>query len=100
VKEIPDAILISITTAIFVGGAVWGLAWWLSGQFNQVRALVYEQISRVERNILEKLEYHERHDDARFEDMNKDLWDVKIRLASKNIRLKELERVSGKDQES
>ena len=49
-------------------------------------------MSRVEVNILDKLEYHEKHDDSRFDDLNKEIWDVKIRLASKNIRIKELER--------
>ncbi len=93
--KIPDVILVGLSVGVFVGGTVWALAWWLSGQFSEIRAFVYQQMSRVEVNILDKLEYHEKHDDSRFEDMNKELWDVKIRLASKNIRLKELERKGG-----
>jgi hypothetical protein len=95
VDKIPDVILVGLSVGVFVGGTVWALAWWLSGQFSEIRSFVYQQMSRVEINILDKLEYHEKHDDSRFEDMNKELWDVKIRLASKNIRLKELERKGG-----
>jgi len=94
--KIPDVILVGISVGVFVGGTVWALAWWLSGQFSQIRSFVYEQISRVEGNILGKLEYHEKHDDTRFESINKDLWDVKVRLASKNIRLQEIENKIGK----
>jgi len=95
VDKIPDVILVGLAVGVFVGGTVWALAWWLSGQFLEIRSFVYQQMSRVEVNILDKLEYHEKHDDSRFEDLNKELWDVKIRLASKNIRLKELERKGG-----
>lgn len=93
--KIPDVILVGLSVGVFVGGTVWALAWWLSGQFAEIRSFVYQQMSRVEVNILDKLEYHEKHDDSRFEDLNKELWDVKIRLASKNIRIKELERKGG-----
>lgn len=68
------------------------MAWWLSGQFSQVRAFVYEQMNRVESNILGKLEYHEKHDDSRFDGLGKEIWDIKVRLASKNIRLQEIEK--------
>jgi hypothetical protein len=95
VDKIPDVILVGLSVGVFVGGTVWALAWWLSGQFSEIRSFVYQQMSRVEVNILDKLEYHEKHDDSRFEDLNKELWDIKIRLASKNIRLKELERKGG-----
>lgn len=94
--KIPDAILVGISVGVFVGGTVWALAWWLSGQFSQIRSFVYEQISRVERNILSKLEYHEKHDDTRFDSLGKEIWDVKVRLASKNVRISELEKQVGK----
>lgn len=89
--KIPDVILVGISVGVFVGGTVWALAWWLSGQFSQIRSFVYEQISRVEGNILGKLEYHEKHDDQRFDTVGKDIWDIKVRLASKNVRITELE---------
>jgi len=89
--KIPDVILVGLSVGVFVGGTVWALAWWLSGQFSEIRALVFEQMTFVQRNILDKLEYHEKHDDTRFDDVRKDIWDVKVRLASKNSRIKELE---------
>jgi hypothetical protein len=81
--RIPDVILVGLAVGVFVGGTVWALAWWLSGQFSEVRSLVYQQMVRVETNILNKLEYHEKHDDSRFDDLRKDIWDVRVRLASK-----------------
>ena len=91
-NQIPDVIMVGIAVGVFVGGTVWALAWWLSGQFSEVREFVYQQINRVESNILSKLEYHEKHDDSRFDNVSKDIWDIKVRLASKNVRLSELEK--------
>lgn len=51
--------------------AVWSLAWWLARQFSLVKDA-----------ILEKLEYHERHDDVRFDAITKDLWEIRVRNAS------------------
>lgn len=81
-KDIPDSILVAISVAIFVGGSVWGLAWWLSGQFGGVRSLVYDLIHKTESNIISKLEYHEKHDDGRFDDLKRDIWEMKLRAAS------------------
>jgi uridine kinase len=86
-ERIPDTIMIAIATAIFVGGSVWGLAWWLSGQFTTLRSLVHEQITKTEAVILSKLEYHEKHDDSRFDDIKRDIWDVKLRAAANSTRL-------------
>lgn len=83
-NQIPDVIAVALAVGIFVGGTVWALAWWLSGQFSEVRALVYQQMSSVKTNILDKLEYHEKHDDARFADLRNDLWDIRVRNAAKD----------------
>lgn len=83
-NQIPDVIAVAIAVAVFVGGTVWALAWWLSGQFSEIRALVYQQMSSVKTNILDKLEYHEKHDDARFADIRNDLWDIRVRNAAKD----------------
>lgn len=80
--RIPDVILVGIAVGIFVGGTVWALAWWLSGQFSLIRNLVYEQINKVGDSILSKLEYHEKHDDARFASISNDLWDLRVRDAA------------------
>jgi|SRR5882724_3130681 len=80
--RIPDTVILAVSIAVFVGGSVWGLAWWLSGQFSSLRHLVYEQITKTEALILSKLEYHERHDDTRFENMRKDMFTIQLRQAA------------------
>ena len=71
---------------------MWGLAWWLSGHFSDLRGLIYETINKTELAILSKLEYHERHDDSRFDDIKRDLWDVKLRQATNMTSIRELEK--------
>ena len=91
-NNIPDSIMISVATAIFVGGAVWGLAWWLSGQFSSIRALVYETATKTADAILGKLEYHEKQDDNRFDDIKRNIWEIKIRQAGERHRAEKLEK--------
>lgn len=95
--KIPDVIMVGLAVGVFVGGTVWALAWWLSGQFSEVRNLVYQQMTRVEQSILSKLEYHEKHDDSRFNDVRNDLWDIRVRNASKDGLTPLLTRESLKD---
>lgn len=90
-KEIPDVIMVGIAVGVFVGGTVWGLAWWLSGQFSTIRHLVYELVNKAENSIVSKLEYHEKHDDARFEDIKRDIWEVKLRAVSNAKNIHKLE---------
>lgn len=82
--RIPDVILVGLAVGVFVGGTVWALAWWLSGQFSDIRLYVHQQISRVEENILDKLEYHEKHDDTRFATIRNDIWEIRVRNASRD----------------
>lgn len=98
-NQIPESVLISVATGIFVGGSVWGLAWWLSGQFSGIRNLVYEQINKTADAIVSKLEYHEKHDDARFDDIKRDIWEVKIRQAGGLRRVEKLEKGNSDNQE-
>ena len=60
------------------------LTWWLSGQFNAVRNLVFTRVESTGKAILDKLEYHERHDDERFNNITKDLAAIQIRNAAKD----------------
>jgi len=46
--------------------------------------MVSERVSTVEKVIVGKLEYHERHDDSRFGAIRDDLSDIRIRNASKD----------------
>ncbi|SRR5258705_9285486 len=61
-----------------------GLTWWLSGQFTVLRALMFDKIGLTEKIILEKLDYHERHDDDRFSQIREDLSEIRIRNAAKD----------------
>ena len=52
---------------------------WLNARLNGIRSSVYSQSEK----ILSKLEYHERHDDERFEAVRKDLWQLRVYNAAK-----------------
>lgn len=80
--KIPDVIMVGIAVGVFVGGTVWGLAWWLSGQFSGIRHSIYDLVNKAEQSIINKLEYHEKHDDTRFDDIKKDIWEMRLRQAS------------------
>lgn len=67
--------------------AVSSLTWWLSKQFALVKESVFEKIGDTKQVILEKLEYHERHDDSRFSEIREDLSEVRIRNAAKDALL-------------
>lgn len=71
-----------------IAGSVWSLAWWLSGQFSHIRNAMYTGIKEVEKTILAKLEYHERHDDSRFGQIRDDIWDIRVRNAAADGTLK------------
>lgn len=62
-------------TIVFTVGS---LTWWLSSQFRITRDLVYTRVQEV----LNKLEYHEKHDDQRFQDVRNDIWAIRLRNAS------------------
>lgn len=85
-QPLPDSVMISVATAVFVGGSVWGLAWWLSGQFSSIRTLVYETAEKTASTILGKLEYHEKHDDVRFEEVKRDIWELRLKQISRQTK--------------
>lgn len=70
---------------------VWSLAWWLNGHFNGMR----KELAQLGKDILNKLEYHERHDDSRFSQVDSkfsqvrdDIWDIRVRNAAADGILK------------
>lgn len=60
------------------------LVWWLSNQFRDVRNLVYVKFDELSKMLSEKIEYHERHDDQRFNSISNDLWAIRIRNAARD----------------
>lgn len=73
-------IITLLTAFLMFGGSIWALAWWLSGRFSKV----YDKIDGVKDVLLEKLEYHEHHDDKRFNNITDELVAIKIRNAYKD----------------
>ena len=73
--------------------SVGSFAWWLGKQFSSVRKLVYEKIEQVQKLFTDKLEYHERHDEIRFNTVTNDLWDIRVRNAARDgIQIKDRKR--------
>lgn len=69
-----------LTVILSVAGSAWSLSWWFSNQFKGMRNIMYD----VQKSILDKLEYHERHDDKRFADVRDDIWDIRVRNAARD----------------
>lgn len=68
----------AISIVIAIAGSVWSMAWWLSGNFNALR----KDFMALGKEIIEKLEYHEKHDDVRFNNINNEIWEMKLRNAA------------------
>lgn len=47
-----------------------------------MRTFVSEKIEDTANMFLEKLEYHERHDDKRFSEVVNSLWEIRLRNAA------------------
>jgi len=67
-----------------VATLAWGASQYFARQFNSIRALIDNKIEKLELNILNKLEYHEKHDDQRFASVNNDIWDIRVRNAARD----------------
>lgn len=63
-------------------GAEWIFAVWINRQFFNIRTLVYDTSEKLQNNILTKLEYHEKHDDQRFAQIDKNIWELIVRNAA------------------
>lgn len=79
-------------------GATWSLAWWFSRQFSALRELIHNRVEKLERAVLEKIEYHERHDDDRFSQLNNQIWEIRLRNAAKDKIMDRMDKVLNSDQ--
>lgn len=84
---IPSELYNVLTMVGVLAGAIWAFAWFLSNKFNSMMSKFYDKIDSVAALILDKLEYHERHDDDRFSDIFKDISDLRIRNATADALL-------------
>lgn len=63
--------------------STWTIAWFLSTKINGTNSLVYKKFDELKNIFLDKLEYHERHDDTRFEEVRRDLWQIRVNNAAR-----------------
>lgn len=71
-----------VTAMAAAVASVASITWFMSTQFSKIRNLIYERIMLAERELLEKIEYHERHDDQRFSEIKNDLWTIKLAVSA------------------
>lgn len=79
-----NTIVAIIGLFLTVFAAIWSLAWWLNGHFNNIRKDVY----LLGKEILDKLEYHERHDDKRFSQIHDVMTDIRVHNAATDALLR------------
>jgi hypothetical protein len=71
----------SLAIGLTIVTAVWSHAIWLSGRFAHIQKDTDANLDLILNKITEKLEYHERHDDRRFGDINNGLWEIRLQNA-------------------
>lgn len=82
-------VLSNVITMLIAGG---GIIWALSGQFTKTRELVDQKIDKLETTLVNKMEYHERHDDSRFTEVKNDVWQLRLEAAAKKAMLRNVNR--------
>lgn len=79
------SLLVAFETTVIAG--IWGFAWFLSKKFSSI----YNKIQETLDTMIEKLEYHEQHDDKRFNQITDGLWALRLEnaLSGKKFEKKE-----------
>jgi hypothetical protein len=77
-----------------VGIGVWTASVWLGGQFKQVHEKIDNKIEKLERLFVDKMEYHERHDDQRFNTVQNDVWQIRLENAAREGKNVQISRTS------
>ena len=60
---------------------------WFNKQFKEIKEYVTNCLQRFNKDITDKLEYHEKHDDQRFNQIQDDLWAIKLRNAARDGKI-------------
>lgn len=73
-----------VPITMFLGtiGLVWSAAWWLSAKLSDIKKIMFDRLELMQMTVLDKIQYHERHDDERFHDLQNDIWAIKVRNAT------------------
>lgn len=81
-----------ITILLTTVSAIWFLALWISRQFSNIRTLVYSENEKLRNQLINKIEYHEKHDDNRFAEIRNSIyetrnsvWEVRLNMAAKGM---------------
>lgn len=64
--------------------SMWRFLTWISEQFASMKDYVNDRISDLESKIVDKLEYHEKHDDHMFSNIHNEIRELKILDATRN----------------
>lgn len=67
-------VVLAFVTAVF--GGIWKQSNVITQQFSELKDLINDKIS----SVLTKLEYHEKHDDQRFNRISDDIWMMRLML--------------------
>lgn len=68
-----------------VGSTLVFLTYWLSNKFQQEREYFFTKVDTSIQKVIDKLEYHERHDDQRFGELRDDMWEMRLRIAAQKL---------------
>lgn len=85
---------LAFTVMCTLGGMTFGaVLWairatrWIAEEFRATRHAVYDKVDQTTAVVVEKLEYHERHDDDRFKAINDQLTAIQVSNAARDAKL-------------
>jgi hypothetical protein len=70
-----------------VATVVWSAAWFIFTQQIKIKDLIYVKFEELKNLFSDKLDYHERHDDQRFDNITKDIMTLRISQAKSSNRI-------------
>lgn len=69
---------------ITIIGTAWKLSGSLNKQFDEARELVYRKFDELNKTLSDRIDYHEKHDDERFQNVRNDIWDIRVLNAARD----------------
>lgn len=79
-----NVILGVLGTGMVILTTIWRFAIWIQQQFNSVKDYVDKRFTELEAKVINKIEYHEKHDDHRFAEIHNEIWQLKVLDAARN----------------
>lgn len=76
--------ILAVSTVIAVILSVFASQWRLTNFITTKIDAVLERVDRFKEELLDKLQYHERHDNKRFEDIRNNLFAIQLAAARKD----------------